>query len=413
MEENTYEFKSIPMNTFFEVFDELSHRDMNSGRKLVIIEDLTISKETNKAVSSNCPNEKTKRQIVPPLSIGPQAAHTQSTWFQSFTGENSRKRPPSELIAIEIPLKPDEVTLESFSSKDSPKFNNEDLRSSSHVSRSSYDSYSIPKIPKSVHSSYSHKPSQDTARLKDYMNKLKEQDSNNLENQSLLSDEETDSVLKTLKETKILELTEIIEAVLNENSNYKKKSEGCFFKCSRKEKANDDNKLEYFYHVLGLNPFDIFKLLHRKILKKYFCCASPDKKFPKALLWNAAGFPSSYESFLERPGSPLALLIGTFVLNSISQDFFNKISKSLTSLLEISLELSIESYKLSKLSKVKKVLSQQNAINNYIKLTSAGIINWFIQKNSKNIENYELTQQVIEKMRDHSSILIECLENNL
>ena len=99
------------------------------------------------------------------------------------------------------------------------------------------------------------------------------------------------------------------------------------------------------------------------------------------------------------------------MLNTVSNDFFAKILNSGTSLLEISLEITLESYKLSKLSKIKKILYQKNHLQNFLKLTSFGIKNWFINKLEKNIDSYELTQQVIEKMRDNTQFLIESLEN--
>ena len=222
--------------------------------------------------------------------------------------------------------------------------------------------------------------------------------------------EEVHAIATVLQESKIMEFSELVDSLLSECYRLNKKSAGCLVNCSRKDKVKEDKKLEYFYHFLGTEAFDITKLIHRNILRKYIQCICGPDLIPKTSEWKSIGIGQGHEEFFQRQGAPFGLLLGIYVFISVSKPFMQKMLQSDSPFIDVVIEISSEAYKLSKLAKMKKMHFMQNAVSNYFKLSAASIISWFILKFSTDADSYEITQQIIQKMQESSMILIASLE---
>ena len=427
MEASNFQVKSIPRHTFFEVYDELSHRDWrqeaNSTINIQERQFNPVNPFIENQILSKSADTKSKF-IIPPLNLGISNEIAQKTTNSYKLGEENRKKPPAELIAIEIPLNPEGGHLDissSSSSRKSPAFNSnyqEYNYYSSKNSEISNDSLYIPKIPKSIQSLKSYSPSENYENMKKYMTRLHELDSGYTENEIILKStyEKNNktanySLISILKECKVVEFLNIINDIMNESYKNNKKTEGCLIKCSRKVKINEEKRLEFLFHAIGSIKFDITKLLHRNILRRYLFSIEKTENIPETSQWNIFGFRSDPEEFFQKSGSPLALIVGVYVIDCISKPLFQKFVETNSSFLEITLELALESFKLSKLSKIKKNHFTKVPVKNYFRLTAAAVINWFNSKiSNNNIDDYELTQQVIEKMRDHTAILLDAID---
>lgn len=401
----TFQVKSIPRNTFFEIYDELSHRDGYDDTKPVIFNTDKPSISGNPFVDKNPQKSSLEPKQKPPIPMLNLGTKPEFQLKKPIQLENNRKKPPVELIAIEIPLKPDEINLDILSSsRASPEFKPEFSQSenfSRERSEASYNSFNIPKIPVSIQTNKSYLPSESSQKVQKYMRQLEILDDPN---------EKQDDLILVMQESKIMEFSQIMEAIATECNRNDKGSGGC---CTRKEKAKF-TKLEIFHHILGESSFDITKLLHRNILRKYIGCMCGNEVVPRTFEWKRLlGVEEIPSEFLVKEGAPLGLLLGGYVSQSVSRPFLDKILNSGVSFMTIVMEMSVESYKLTKLSKLKKMHFVTNQVNNFFKLTAAGIITWFIMKFASDIENYELTQQVIEKMKDYSMVLIASLESPL
>ena len=297
MEASNFQVKSIPRHTFFEVYDELSHRDWrqeaNSTINIQERQFNPVNPFIENQILSKSADTKSKF-IIPPLNLGISNEIAQKTTNSYKLGEENRKKPPAELIAIEIPLNPEGGHLDissSSSSRKSPAFNSnyqEYNYYSSKNSEISNDSLYIPKIPKSIQSLKSYSPSENYENMKKYMTRLHELDSGYTENEIILKStyEKNNktanySLISILKECKVVEFLNIINDIMNESYKNNKKTEGCLIKCSRKVKINEEKRLEFLFHAIGSIKFDITKLLHRNILRRYLFSIEKTENIPE------------------------------------------------------------------------------------------------------------------------------------
>ena len=383
-------FKTISKVSFFDIYNDLSHRDHSTTP-------IASPKVTTsiKSYHSNqlSPVDKFK---VPRLSMYTASPEREDS---SPIPLLDKTRPPSELIAVDIPLKPSEETAD-FGEYSEPSL---DFQSSFRNSSSSqlYHSFDIPKVPRSLNSF--DKPSRASSSLKVYMEKLRE-----LEGFS----ECNDPITEQLTNTKLNTFDGILELIFCECS-LKVKAHGCLFtKCTREGKIVESQKLDFFYSTLANSGFDIGKLLHRNLLKKYFFESTQDEEVPPMAVWKKLGFPNDVQDFLSQRGSPLSLIIAIHILEMIKFSFWEEILSTNVPFLDICFQLSIEAYQMSKLSKLKSYFSS-NIVPNYFRLTTAGVLNYFMVKSCRTIDNYELLQKTVEQMRDNHLFLLQSVDPSI
>ena len=422
MESQGFQVKSIPRSTFFDIYDELSHREGYNNTKSTIVKSASHFHssvpfiQTSSSGKTLLPNHRTS---IPLLNLGIKSDLGINSNLASSTLGNPRTRPPCQLVAIEIPLKPEEINIEFSSSRDSPNFKRESSRPASAYSKQAYsntseisaNSLSLLKVPASAQSKQPYMHSATSQKVQEYLNKLQHLDSS-CSGQKAFDrvPEASDELSTVLQECKVVEFSELVDSLLSECYRKYKKSGGCLVNCSRKERIKEDKKLEYFYHFIGTETFDITKLIHRNILRKYIECICGPEIIPRVSEWEGIGFGQAHEEFFQRPGAPLGLILGIYVVISVSKPFLQKILQSDVCLLDVVMEISSEAYKLSTLAKMKKLHFMHNPVGNYFKLSAASIISWFILKFSTDADSYELTQQILEKMQESSMILIASLE---
>ncbi|OMJ88831.1 hypothetical protein SteCoe_9130 [Stentor coeruleus] len=417
MGEPEFTVKKIAQNTFFDLYDELSHRDHREGPSPTILvkNPLSASSSLFYPQKYRTTDFSSRGDLkVPKLSLGQLEEHKIKSKSQSVPIGPHIKKPPAELIAIEIPLKP--VENDYFTSQpDSPNFRNTltpSRQESCKASELSYESFYIPKIPKSIESEKSAPLSAQSPALRQYMHKLKELDSpySDKPDIEIVKNDCSHPLYETLKNAKVLTFDGLLEMIFYECKKGAK-VDGC---CSRKKEIlKEEEKLDYFYYALGQTAFDLTKLLHRNLLKKYFFEVLGTENLPRVNDWSRFGFPNDLEGFFKQNGSPLSFIIAIHIAEIISKNFMMQIFRTEAPFLDICFQLAIETYQMSKLSKMKKGLFAQNTVPSFFKLAAAGILNFFMVKQCKNIGNYDLLQSTIEQMRDNSMFLIGSIDSSI
>ena len=272
---NEFKVKIIPKTSFFEVYDELSYRDPRKEFDPIGFR------------SDGFFNHPAKEKFEGNnawLNFKEPKANTDELFLSK--PDQTRRKPPLELIAIEIPLKTEEISIESSSSSsaNSAKYMNayKDSRNfSDKTSELSYNSFDIPKIPKSIQSTKSLLNLQQTQRIKSYTKHIKQAESfSNIENIEE-NDKEEEPLVLSMKDTKVLQFQELLDFIFNECGKQNKKTEGCFIKCSKKDKIKENQKVDHIFYVLGQSPFELSKLLHRNLLRKYFFSIDEKNPVPK------------------------------------------------------------------------------------------------------------------------------------
>ena len=386
--------KSIPKGSFFEVYNELSHRETE---KVVTPSVSRSSKELyNEYLSSYRSGQLTPSRDGQDLKL---SNYLENPEQEEINKDYIRpKRPPSELIAIDIPLKSPEDTAEFVESQLTSDFN------SSHnqtLSISNFEqSFEVPKIPKSIESVENF--SKASSSLKIYMEKLKDLDEN-----------ESEPIIQALENSKLHTFDSLLELVFCE-CKQKVRTKGCLFvRCTGERGIAENKKLDFFYETLGVVNFDIGKLLHRSLLKRYLFQVTLSESVPPIGSWTKLGFPDDINDFFGQTGSPLAFIIAIHVVELIKPVFWSRICELNTPFLDICFQLSVEAYQLSKLSKLKPFFSFSNIVPNYFKLTTAGILNFFMVKSCTQIDNYELLQRTVAQMRDNHEFLLNSIDSSI
>ena len=333
MEKQNFEVKTIPRHTFFEIYDELSHRDrlQETNPTINIQEKHSVSQNPFIEKELSCKSTDKKSTLnIPPLNLKSYHQNLDKKNNSSVFIEDNRKKPPIELIAIEIPLKTDEINLDiSASSRKSPMFYsncNDSKYINSKCSEISNNSLCEPIKPASLQSNKSYtinshlspnykskKPSinelepgyleyraksqasneiqneknrekvdkEEEGRNNQINNEIKDKikDDLNDEINNKIDDEINNdvSLIKILEECKIVDFPIIINDIITECFKNNRKSEGCLLNCTRKVKINEEKRLEYLIHALGSTQLDITKLLHRNILRRYIYSITYDE----------------------------------------------------------------------------------------------------------------------------------------
>lgn len=386
--------KSIPKVSFFELYNELSYRETE---KVETPSSIHSSKELKNELShSYRSGELTPSQGFQDMKLSnylenPEQEEVNKDYIRA-------KRPPTELIAIDIPLKSPDNTAEFAESQLTSDFNSSYNQS---INNSSFNqSFEVPKIPKSIESIEN--ISKASSSLKQYMENLKDLDEN-----------ESEPIIQALENCKLHTFDSLLELVFCE-CKQKIKTKGCLFiKCTGGDRRIAENKkLDFFYETLGVATFDINKLLHRSLLKKYLFQVTSSESVPPINTWTKLGFPDDINDFFGQTGSPLAFIIAIHVVEIITPSFWSRISELNTPFLDICFQLSIEAYQLSKISKLKSFFLT-NIVPNYFKLTTAGILNFFMVKSCSQIDNYELLQRTVAQMRDNHEFLLNSIDSSI
>jgi hypothetical protein len=381
MENPGIAFKTISKASFFDLYNDLSARDK------------PLSPKTSPKTPQSAHLSPKSKSRVPRLQVYSQSPEVEESSPKPLL---PKTRPPSELIAVDIPLKPSEETAD---------FGDQSHKSldfhSSFRSSNFYESFNLPKVPKSLNSF--EKASRETSSLKIYMEKLRELEG---------FEESTDPIIVRLENTKLNSFDDILELIFCECS-LKVKANGCLFvKCSRDGKILESQKLDFFYSTLGGAAFDSNKLLHRNLLKKYLFEVTQSQEVPGLSLWKKIGFPQDVNDFLSQRGSPLSLIIAIHILEMITFSFWKEILDLGVPFLDICFQLAIEAYQMSKISKLKNYFSS-NIVPNYFKLTTAAVLNFFMVKTCRVIDNYELLQKTVEQMRDNHIFLLQSVDPSI